>query len=169
MSSTNSIQIGQQETSFWGRLRLTLARRTEGRGVALLAVVLVVVAFTEPLVFTAYPVSLGRIALIGLVALGLTAVILMGELDLSVASTLALSGVVMAMIPDVALGVIAALAVGLVVGMINAFLVAIVESTPLSPPSVCCLPFAAWALCSRMKHPCGWRTQMRELPLVCHC
>ena len=126
MSSTNSIQIGQQETSFWGRLRLTLARRTEGRGVALLAVVLVVVAFTEPLVFTAYPVSLGRIALIGLVALGLTAVILMGELDLSVASTLALSGVVMAMIPDVALGVIAALAVGLVVGMINAFLVAIV-------------------------------------------
>jgi hypothetical protein len=37
----------------------------------------------EPIVFTSYQVTLGRIALIGLVALGLTAVILMGELDLA--------------------------------------------------------------------------------------
>jgi ribose/xylose/arabinose/galactoside ABC-type transport system permease subunit len=126
MSSTQTIQISQQETSWWGRLRVTLARRTEGRGIALLAMVLVVVSLTEPLVFTAYQVSLGRIALIGLVALGLTAVILMGELDLSVASTLALSGVVMALVPNVGWGVVAGLAVGLVVGLINAFFVAVV-------------------------------------------
>jgi len=69
---------------------------------------------------------LGRIALIGIVALGLTAVILMGELDLSVASTLALSGVVMALIPDIWVGILAALATGLVVGLINAFFVAVV-------------------------------------------
>jgi ribose/xylose/arabinose/galactoside ABC-type transport system permease subunit len=123
---SQTMQIGERETSLWGRLRLTIARRTEGRGVVLLAAVLIVVAFTEPLVFTSYQVSLGRIALIGLVALGLTAVILMGELDLSVASTLAVSGVVVALIPDIRLGIIAALVVGVLIGVVNAFFVAIV-------------------------------------------
>lgn len=124
---TQSMQLGKvSEKGFIAQFRTTLARRTEGRGVALLAVILIGVALFEPLVFTAYQVSLGRIALIGIVALGLTAVILMGELDLSVASTLALSGVVMAMIPDLGLGIIAALATGLIVGAINAFFVAII-------------------------------------------
>jgi len=77
-------------------------------------------------VFTAYPVTLGRIALVGLVALGLTAVILMGELDLSVASTLAVSGVIMALIPNLWLGITVALGVGLVIGVVNAFFVAVV-------------------------------------------
>ncbi len=124
---TQTMQLGKvADQSFVGRVRTTLARRTEGRGVALLTVILIGVAFFEPLVFTAYQVSLGRIALIGIVALGLTAVILMGELDLSVASTLALSGVVMALIPDIWVGILAALATGLVVGLINAFFVAVV-------------------------------------------
>ncbi len=124
---TQTMQLGKAaDQSFIGRVRSTLARRTEGRGVALLAVILIGVALFEPLVFTAYQVSLGRIALIGIVALGLTAVILMGELDLSVASTLALSGVVMALIPDIWLGILAALATGLIVGAINAFFVAVI-------------------------------------------
>ena len=124
---TETMQLGKVgPQGFFGRLRTVAARRTEGRGVALLAVILVTVAFLEPLVFVAYPVSLGRIALIGIVALGLTAVILMGEMDLSVASTLALSGVIMASIPDLGLGIIAALATGLVVGAINAFFVAVI-------------------------------------------
>ena len=124
---SQTMQLGKlAKTGFLGNLRSTLARRTEGRGVALLIVILVFVALFEPLVFTAYPVSLGRIALIGLVALGLTAVILMGELDLSVASILALSGVVMASIPDLTLGIIAGLLTGLVVGAINAFFVAVI-------------------------------------------
>ena len=123
---SQTMQIGERETSLLGRLRLTIARRTEGRGIVLLAAVLIVVAFTEPLVFTSYQVSLGRIALIGLVALGLTAVILMGELDLSVASTLAVSGVVVALIPDIRLGILAALVVGILIGVVNAFFVAIV-------------------------------------------
>jgi len=130
MSQTQNMQIGSRDTSFLGRARLVLARRTEGRGVALLAVILIVVSLTEPLVFTAYQVSLGRIALIGLVALGLTAVILMGELDLSVASTLAVSGVVMALIPDVWLGILAALGIGLLIGVVNAFLLRWWGSTP---------------------------------------
>jgi ribose/xylose/arabinose/galactoside ABC-type transport system permease subunit len=53
-------------------------------------------------------------------------VILLGQLDLSVASTLAASGVVLAIIPDLTLGIIAALALGLLVGAINAFGVAII-------------------------------------------
>ncbi|MGA8047293.1 MAG: ABC transporter permease [Dermatophilaceae bacterium] len=76
-----------------------------------------------PTVFTAYQVTLGFVALIGLIALGLTAVILMGELDLSVASTLAVSGVVMAMVPNIFLGVTLALLTGLVIGAVNAFFV----------------------------------------------
>jgi len=121
------MQLGKvADATLWGRFRTLVARRTEGRGVALLAVILVGGAFTEPLVFVAYPVSLGRIALIGIVALGLTAVILMGELDLSVASTLALSGVIMASIPDLRLGILAALATGLIVGLINSFFVAVI-------------------------------------------
>ena len=124
---TQTMQLGKAaDQSFIGRVRSTLARRTEGRGVALLAVILIGVALFEPLVFTAYQVSLGRIALIGIVALGLTAVILMGELDLSVASTLALSGVVMALVPDIWMGILAALATGLIVGAMNAFFVAVV-------------------------------------------
>ncbi len=112
-----------QGTGGSSRLRASLARRTEWRAVTLLGVVVAVALVSEPLVFTAYQVTLGRVALIGLVALGLTAVILMGELDLSVASTLAVSGVVMAMVPNFALGILAALATGLVIGAVNAFFV----------------------------------------------
>lgn len=113
-------------SSLVDRLRTTLARRTEGRALALLALVSIVTVFTEPIVFTSYPVTLGRIALVGLVALGLTAVILMGELDLAIASTLAVAGVVMASFDNLAVGILVALIVGLVVGAVNAFFVVIV-------------------------------------------
>jgi ribose/xylose/arabinose/galactoside ABC-type transport system permease subunit len=121
-----TMQLGAAQGNLRDRVRVTIARRTEGRGVALLAIVVLVTALLEPVVFTSYQVTLGRVALIGLVALGLTAVILMGELDLSVASTLAVSGVVMASIPDIGLGIAAALATGLIIGAINAFFVVIV-------------------------------------------
>ncbi len=114
------------EPGMLDRVRTTFARRTEGRALILLVVVSVIALIMEPIVFTSYPVTLGRVALIGLVALGLTAVILMGELDLAVASTLALSGVVMASFDNLALGILAALAVGLLVGVVNAFFVIIV-------------------------------------------
>jgi ribose/xylose/arabinose/galactoside ABC-type transport system permease subunit len=116
-----------KRVTFLGRLQTTLARRTEGRALALLILVSIVTLFTEPIAFTSWPVTLGRIALIGLVALGLTAVILMGELDLAVASTLAVAGVVMASFENLALGIAAALLVGLVVGAVNAFFVMVVR------------------------------------------
>lgn len=105
------------------RLRNLIRRRTEGRGVVLLTVVVTVALLFEPLVFTAYSVTLSRVALVGLVALGLTVVILMGELDLSIASTVVLSGVVMAQTSSIPLGIAMALATGLAVGLVNAFFV----------------------------------------------
>ena len=121
-----TMHLGAARGGWFSQLKVTLARRTEGRGLALLSVVIVAAAILEPVVFTSYQVTLGRVALIGLVALGLTAVILMGELDLSVASTLAVSGVVMASVPDLWLGILAALATGLIIGAINAFFVVVV-------------------------------------------
>ena len=123
-STAESLDLGSGgSTSRW---RTLLARRTEGRAVALLVVVVTVTAVLEPVAFTSYQVTLGRIALVGLVALGLTAVILMGELDLAVASTLAFSGVVFASIDNLALGIAVALVGGLVIGVINAFFVVVV-------------------------------------------
>ena len=129
MTNQTVIKVGTDATGFWGKLKVALARRTEGRGVALFIVIASFVTVSQPLVFTAYQVTLGRIALIGLVALGLTAVILMGELDLSVASTLAVSGVIMTTVANqtnIAIGILAALAASVVISLVNAYFVAIV-------------------------------------------
>jgi len=129
MTNQTVIKVGADATGFWGKLKVALARRTEGRGVALFIVIASFVTVSQPLVFTAYQVTLGRIALIGLVALGLTAVILMGELDLSVASTLAVSGVIMTTVANqtnIAIGILAALAASVVISIVNAYFVAIV-------------------------------------------
>jgi ribose/xylose/arabinose/galactoside ABC-type transport system permease subunit len=126
MSPTPTLERPAHRGDLASRLRSTLARRTEGRAAALLLVVVLITAIMEPLAFTSYGVTLGRIALVGLVALGLTAVILMGELDLSVASTLAVAGVIMASFESLAVGILAALAAGLVIGMVNAFFVVVV-------------------------------------------
>lgn len=127
MTQTASLGLGATRTDLVGRIRTVFARRTEGRAVVLLVLVSIWALVWEPEVFTAYEVTLGRLALIGLTAVGLTAVILMGELDLSIASTLAVSGVVMASFDDVALGIVVALAVGLLIGVVNAFFVVVVE------------------------------------------
>lgn len=126
MSATHDAAPATERRGVVGRLRTTLARRTEGRALALLVVVALWAWFQDDTVFRSYGVTLGRIALIGLVALGLTAVILMGELDLSVASTLAVSGVVMASFDNLALGVVVALAVGVAIGAVNALFVVVV-------------------------------------------
>jgi ribose transport system permease protein len=124
VTTPHSLNFGEAPTvTRTERLLNALRRRTEGRGVALLAVVLVASLVLEPLVFSAYSVTLSRVALVGLVALGLTVVILMGELDLSVASTVVLAGVVMAQTSNLALGIVAALVTGVVVGLVNAFFV----------------------------------------------
>jgi len=124
MSTTMKLQETQSGT--WNRVKNAVARRTEGRAVILLILVVGVIAVQQPIVFNAYGVSLARVALVGLVALGPTLVVLQGELDLSVGSTLALTGVVVASIPDLGLGIIAGLVTGVVIGALNAFLIVVV-------------------------------------------
>lgn len=126
MTTTTSLDLTNDELDLIGRVKQTFSRRTEGRAVILLAAVSIWALIWESKVFTAYEVTLGRLALIGLTAVGLTAVILMGELDLSIASILAVSGVVMASFDDVFLGIVVALAIGLVIGVVNAFFVVVV-------------------------------------------
>jgi len=126
MNERTGLVLGEQQGGTLNKLRVLISRRTEGRAVALLVVVSILTIIFEPIAFTSYEVTLGRVALIGLIALGLTTVILMGELDLSVASTLAVCGVVMASIDNLALGVVAALLVGLLIGAANAFFVVVV-------------------------------------------
>lgn len=123
---TQAMKLDAQPEGLLGRGRVFVARRTEGRAVILLVLVVTFAAIFEPIAISSFEVSLGRVALIGLVALGLTAVILTGELDLSIASTLAVCGVVMASIPNVWLGILAALVTGIVIGLINAFFVVVV-------------------------------------------
>lgn len=113
----------EQSSSLSAKLGRFLSQRSEARGLILLALVAIVTVIFEPGVFSAWPATLSRIALIGLVALGLTVVILMGELDLSVASTYAMCGVVMASFDNLWLGIAVALVVGIIVGVINAFFV----------------------------------------------
>jgi len=123
-TTSHALNFGEVPVRSRGeQLRSALGRRTEWRGVALLLVVVVVTLIVEPLVFEAYPVTLARVALVWLVALGLTVVLLMGELDLSVASTVVLAGVVMAQTDSLPLGIAAALLTGVVVGLTNAFFV----------------------------------------------
>lgn len=100
-----------------------LQSRTEGRAVALLLLIGLAVAVFQPAVYEAYGVTLARIALGGLVALGLTLVILQGELDLSVGSVLAISGVVLALQDNLGLGIGLALLTGVAVGFVNALLI----------------------------------------------
>lgn len=124
MTTSHSLNFGDAPVvSTADRIRNALRRRTEWRGFALLVIVAVAAMIIAPVVFSAYSVTLSRVALVGLVALGLTVVLLMGEIDLSVASTVVLSGVVMAQSPNLAIGIAAALLTGLAVGLINAFFV----------------------------------------------
>ena len=69
------------------------------------------------------------IAITGILAVGMTAVILTGGIDLSVGSVVALAGVVAAMIASdggsaVLLGIVAALGIGLAVGFFNGVMIA---------------------------------------------
>jgi ribose/xylose/arabinose/galactoside ABC-type transport system permease subunit len=120
--------IGGQEITFRGRY---LQWQRIAEYVIVVAIVLesIVFAVIAPQ-FLSVPnlvnVALS-IAITGILAVGMTAVILTGGIDLSVGSVAALAGVVAAMIAasgSVILGCLAALAIGLVVGLFNGVMVA---------------------------------------------
>jgi ribose transport system permease protein len=94
------------------------------RAFGLLVVVAIVASVYEPATITSYGVTLDRVTDDCLVAVGLTMVIILGELDLSVGSTMAVAGIVAVRVSgNLLVGALAALAVGVVVGLVNAALV----------------------------------------------
>ena len=112
---------------------LTMARRrlltAEGMLVFAFIALIVFFSFASPVFFT--PANLSNIgrqtALVSIVAVGMTFVIVAGEFDLSVGSTLALAGVVAALAmkgiaPSLVVGAAAALLTGAGIGFVNGLL-----------------------------------------------
>ena len=122
--------IGGQEITFRGRY---LQWQRVAEYVIVVAIILesIVFAVIAPQ-FVSVPNLINvalSIAITGILAVGMTAVILTGGIDLSVGSVAALAGVVAAMIvsaggTSVALGCLAALGIGLLVGLFNGIMVA---------------------------------------------
>jgi len=105
-----------------------LRNRTGLQAAALLGIVVVLLVFFQPDALVNYGVTLERVAAVGLVALGLTPLLILGEIDLSVGATMAFAGVLAAKVgssPELGLlcGVLAACAIGCV----NAFLVTVAK------------------------------------------
>jgi ribose/xylose/arabinose/galactoside ABC-type transport system permease subunit len=101
-----------------------LHRRPELRAGVLFGVLLIALAFTQPTVFSSYAVVLKTAAVTALVAAGLTAVLVQGELDLSVGSMVALSGALVATTShSLVVGGLIAILAGVAVGLLNGMLV----------------------------------------------
>lgn len=103
--------------------------------IILIATLLVAMSFV-PSFIDARTLSLGldRAATMGILAVGVTVVLLLGQLDLSIGSILALSGIAaVGLQPVVGQGIAALLGVGLglVCGMVNGFLVAVLKINSL--------------------------------------
>ena len=104
--------------------------------IAIFIVLLIALAIFVPAFYQ--PANLLNVArqssIIGVVAIGMTFVILTGGIDLSVGSVLALSGVTMAMLINggvaPGLAIVIALVVGLAAGVLNGFIVAVLKIQP---------------------------------------
>jgi len=102
--------------------------------ILVLAVVISAIVAPSILEFRSISLSLDRIATTGLVAVGLTPVLIAGQLDLSGGAILALSGITaigfqeqFGQLPAAALGIV----VGILCGIVNAFLVVILRINSL--------------------------------------
>jgi ribose transport system permease protein len=102
--------------------------RPSSRALGLLLLVVIVAAIVEPIALSSYGVTLDRVNADIIVAVGLTLVIILGEIDLSVGSTMAVAGVIMAKSSEnLMVGVSWAIVAGIVIGLINAFLVQVAK------------------------------------------
>lgn len=107
-------------------LLTSLRRLTFFQALLLLVIVIVSTLLLEPLALESYGITLTRVNDIAMVAIGLSFVIFLGEIDLSVGSTMAVGGVVAATFSDnLPVGILAGLAAGLTVGAINGMLVVV--------------------------------------------
>lgn len=110
--------------------------RANWMAIAIAVVLIATVAFLVPSFFQASNLlNVGRqSAIVGVIAIGMTFVILTGGIDLSVGSILALSGVTMAMLVNdgwvIGSAMLVALVVGLVAGIVNGVGVALLHIQP---------------------------------------
>lgn len=101
-------------------------RRPEKQVGGIFVVVVVLLQVLLPGVSVTFSQVLARASVTGLVALGMTAVIIQGNFDLSVGSTVALGAIVALDAPGgIFVGLIAAILVGISVGLVNGILVAV--------------------------------------------
>lgn len=97
------------------------------KAIVLLVLVAAAALVFQPLAIESYGITLTRVNEVAIVAVGLTLLILIGEIDLSVGSTMAVAGIIACQISDqLWLGVLGGLAAGVVIGAINGFLVVVV-------------------------------------------
>jgi galactofuranose transport system permease protein len=131
MSTTVATPAG---TSPGRRVRVGLLLQRQGALVALVILLLFGVLRYGENFATGYNVSsfLGDTAKYGLVALGMTFVIMTGGIDLSVGSVAALGGVVAVEVSEYGLlpGLLVGIAVGAAVGMLNGFLITTLKLPP---------------------------------------
>jgi len=110
--------------------------RSNWLGIALAVLLIAVVAITVPSFFQpSNLLNVGRqSAIVGVIAIGMTFVILTGGIDLSVGSILALSGVTMAMLINsnwlIGPAILVAILVGVAAGIVNGIGVAILKIQP---------------------------------------
>jgi ribose/xylose/arabinose/galactoside ABC-type transport system permease subunit len=107
--------------ALWSRLR----RRSDTRVIIIFLLVLVGLIIISPQAALSPIQVLGSLSISGLIALGLTVVIVQGAFDLSVGATATLAGILAVKLSDhsFALGLAGALVCGLVIGVVNGCLV----------------------------------------------
>lgn len=104
------------------------ARDTYFRALVLLILVIIGMLIAEQTALTSYGVTFNRIIDTCLVAVGLTPVLILGEIDLSVGSTMAVAGAVAAQASsNLWIGALCAIGSGVAVGLINSALVVLVK------------------------------------------
>ena len=115
----------------WLTKRVRRARnRSDLRPAGLLAIVIAVLLVLQPSAISNYGLTLQRVQDTGLVALGLTPLLILGEIDLSVGATMALAGIIAAKIDSSAwLGLGAAFGLCVLIGCVNAALVMLLRVT----------------------------------------
>lgn len=139
-SSTTSVDVDPEETAEgWARIRAVLGRLVSGAGGPFigLVVLFIILSFLAPNFLTPRNLVniLDQVTVLGILALGATAVIITGGIDLSVGAVMALSVMVLGWLSHdggwpLWLAMVACVVVGGVMGMINGFAVTLAKLPP---------------------------------------
>lgn len=155
--------------------RLTPARigreAVRYRLVVLLIVVIVLGSLTIDDFFTLTTIQsvLNRATIVGLLAIGITPVLIAGQIDLSIGSTMSMAGISMIALQPVLGNVPAAIAgvlVGVVIGIVNATIVVVFKISSLVATLATLLIFASLALLLTNSQPISSPDPLFGLPLT---